>query len=206
MICRLIGKLTLPVILILMIAGITGADSNREWYERINRNGITVWTRPVEGYQIDSYRAQSDFDYSIEDIYKHLTDLNGFPEWIQGLKEFEILADEEDFGDYYIVVSVPFSRDRDNVMRVSGRPPGNDGTAFLEHQALTSDRPERRNTVRVTDYHETWNLVKLTDSRTRATLEVLFDPGGNPPTQVVNWFVAQGPYEAFENMKKDLAN
>ena len=83
---------------------------------------------------------------------------------------------------------------------MTGRPPGADGTAFLEQNALSTDRPERSRTVRVTDYHETWNLVKLSDTKTRATLEVRFDPGGNPPTKVINWMVAQGPYEVFQTM------
>ena len=187
-----------------LTAGIAAAGTDSEWKERIHKKGITVWTRHVEGYKVDSYRAQADLDFPIDEVFEHLTNLSGFPEWVQGQKEFEILRDEEDFGEYYVVISAPFARDRDNVMRISWRPPGDDGTAFVEHRALQSDRPLRRNTIRVTDYHETWHLVKLSDTRTRATLEVLFDPGGNPPVNVVNWLVAQGPYEVFLTMIKAL--
>ncbi len=196
------------LIAVILTAGIAAAETDSEWVERINKKGITVWTRSVEGYRVDSYRAQADFEAPIEDVYEHLTNLSGFSNWVQGQKEFEILQDEktpEGFnGEYYSVISAPFARDRDNVMRITGRPPGNDGTAFVEHRAIIGNRPPRRNTVRVTDYHETWHLVKLSDSRTRATLEVLFDPGGNPPVKVVNWLVAQGPYEAFLTMIKIL--
>jgi len=188
--------------------GVSADEVGTDWKERIHKNGITVWTRSVEGYKVDSYRAQADIDAPIERVYEHLTNLSNFPQWVQGQKEFEILRDEKTpegfYGEYYSVISAPFARDRDNVMRVSGRPPGNDGTAFIEHRAITGNRPLRRNTVRVTDYHETWNLIRLNDSRTRATLEVLFDPGGNPPVKVVNWLVAQGPYEVFETMIREL--
>jgi len=200
----LIRTLTLSAMLIAVISGMAGADSSVVWNERINKNSITVWTRPVDGYRVDSFRAQADLDFSIEAIYEHLTNLNEFPEWVHGLKEFEIITSVDELWEYYLVVSAPLSKDRDNVMRMTGRPPGNDGTAFLEQIALLTDRPERRNTVRVTDYHETWNLVKLNDTKTRATLEVRFDPGGNPPVKVLNWIVAQGPYESFQTMIKIL--
>jgi len=193
-------KIIVLWVLVLTAGTAVAESSGSEWMERINKKGITVWTRHVEGYRVDSYRAQADLDASIEAVYEHLTNLSGFPDWVQGQKEFEILKDEENSGEYYSVISAPFARDRDNTMRISGIPPGNDGMAFVEHRAIGSSRPLRRNTVRVTDYHETWQLVKLSDSRTRATLEVLFDPGGNPPVKVVNWLVAQGPYEAFLTM------
>jgi len=193
---------------VILVSGASGEDTATEWKERIHKNGITVWTRSVEGYEVDSYRAQADLNAPIERVYEHLTNLSDFPQWVQGQKEFEILRDEktpESFnGEYYIVISAPFARDRDNVMRITGRPPGSDGTAFIEHRAITGNRPLRRHIVRVTDYHETWNLIKLSDSRTRATLEVLFNPGGNPPVKVVNWLVAQGPYEVFETMMEEL--
>jgi len=191
-----------------LVNGVFAEEAGTEWKERIHKKGITVWTRSVEGYEVDSYRAQADLDVPIERVYEHLTTLSNFPQWVQGQKEFEILRNDktpEGFnGEYYSVISAPFARDRDNVMRITGRPPGNEGTAFIEHRAIAGNRPPRRNTVRVTDYHETWNLIKLSDTRTRATLEVLFDPGGNPPVKVVNWLVAQGPYEVFETMIKEL--
>lgn len=192
------------LLLFLIITGAAGAGDSPEWNERINRNGITIWTRPVEGYRVDSYKGQSDLDFPIEDIYDYLTDVHGFPDWVQHLKEIEILTIGENLSEYYLIISPPFSKDRDNVIRLTSRPPGNDGTAFLEQTALLTNRPERRRTVRVTDYHESWNLVKLSESRTRATLEVRFDPGGNPPTKVLNWMVAQGPYEVFETMISNL--
>lgn len=194
-----------PVFLfMILLPGITAADSSSQWNERINKNGITVWTKPVVGYEVDSYRAQSDLDFSIEDVYAHLTDFQNSAEWVQNCKEFEVIIDKENketgFWEYYVVISPPFSKDRDNVVQVTSLPPSNDGTAFIEHKAVLSDRPERRRTVRITDYNETWHLIKLSDTKTRATLEVRFDPGGNPPTKVLNWMVAQGPYEVFETM------
>ncbi|RKX84505.1 MAG: hypothetical protein DRP70_13130 [Spirochaetes bacterium] len=192
------------LLLLFLVTDVLWADTSSEWNERIHKKGITVWTRNVEGYMVDSYRGQTDFDFPIEAVYQRLTHLEGFPDWVQGQKEFEILKDEEESGEYYTVVSAPFLRDRDIVMAIKSRPPGIDGTAFVEHRAIQGNRPLRRNTIRLTDYHETWNLIKLSDSRTRATMEVLFDPGGNLPVKVVNWLVAQGPYEALQTMIKDL--
>ena len=191
-------------IFIMLISQIVSADTTLEWNKRIHKKDITVWTRNVEGYKVDSYRGQTDFDFPIEAVYQRLTNLEGFPDWVQGQKEFEILKDEEDSGEYYSVISAPFLRDRDIVMAIKSRPPGIDGTAFVEHRAIQGNRPLQRNTIRVTDYHETWNLIKLSDSRTRATMEVLFDPGGNLPVKVINWLVAQGSYEALQTMIKDL--
>ena len=202
MINKLLRLLALGVLFLNFAA--VQAETASDWTERIHKNGITVWTRKVEGYKVDSYRAQADLDFPIEVVFEYLTNLSRFPEWVQGQKEFEILKDEIGSGEYYVVISAPFSRDRDNVMSIESRLPGNDGTAFVEHRAIPGNRPLRRNTVRVTDYHETWNLIKLNDSRTRATLEVLFDPGGKPPVKVVNWLVAQGPYEVFTKMMENL--
>lgn len=183
---------------------IAAVDSSSQWNERINKNGITVWTKPVEGYEVDSYRAQSDLEFPIEAVYEHLTDFDSFSEWVQNCKEFEVIVAkdgvEEGFWEYYVVLDPPFSKDRDNIVQVNSVPPSNDGTAFIEHRAIMSDRPERRKTIRITDYIETWHLIKLSDTKTRAILEVRFDPGGNPPTKVLNWMVAQGPYESFETM------
>lgn len=194
-----------PVFLLLiLLTGFAAADSSSEWNERINKNGITVWTKPIEGYEVESYRAQSDLEFSIEEVYAHLTDFENSGDWVQNCKEFEVLVDEEDatrgFWEYYVVLSPPFSKDRDNVVQVNSIPPSNDGTAFIEHKAIIGDVPERRRTIRITDYNETWHLIKLSDTKTRAILEVRFDPGGNAPTNVLNWMVAQGPYESFETM------
>jgi hypothetical protein len=65
-------------------------------------------------------------------------------------------------------------------------------------------RPELKNNIRITDFHQRWDLVKISDNLTRATLEVLYDPGGKPPVAILNWLVAQGPYETFMTMREIL--
>lgn len=202
---RITFRASATVFIFMMLSNsIAAVDSSSQWNERINKNGITVWTRPVDGYEVDSYRAQSDLDFPIEAVYEHLTDFENFSEWVQRCREFEVIIEEESedegFWEYYVVLDPPFVKDRDNVVQVTSIPPSNDGTAFIEHRAIMSDRPERRKTIRITDYNETWQLIKLSDSKTRAILEVRFDPGGTPPTKILNWLVAQGPYEAFETM------
>ena len=116
----------------------------------------------------------------------------------------EILRDDGEVSEYYIVVGTPLARDRDNVLRMNLHPPDENGLATIERQALETDRPIRKNTVRITNYHETWELIRLDDHRTRATLEVCFDPGGNPPKNVINWLLARGPYETFMRIREQL--
>lgn len=177
------------------------ASSGAVWEEKINRNGILVWTRPVDGYPVDSYRARADINVSIEELFEFLTDLSALPDNVQGFQEMEVLRQEDNIKEYYIVVGAPMARDRDNVLRMVTQSPDIDGIARIEQRAIDTSRPERRRTVRVTNYHESWELIKLSDNRTRATLEVRFDPGGNLPDSVLNWLLAQGPYETFDSLK-----
>lgn len=180
------------------------ADESVPWTEKLNRDGIVVWTRPADGYPVDSYRARSDIEASIEDLFDHLTDFSGYPDNVQGFREMEVISDEGDSSEFYIVLDPPLGRDRDNVIRMDLHPPDADGYALIEKRALKTDRPIRKNTIRITNYYETWELVRLSDTRTRATLEVRFDPGGNPPKTVINWLLARGPYETFLQIKEQL--
>ena len=195
-------KAVLLTTAVLAVAPMAFAATGRpDWEEKINRNGILVWTRPVEGYPVDSYRARADIHVSIDELFDYLTDLSAFPDKVQGFQEMEILRQDGNIQEYYIVVGAPLARDRDNVIRMVTRSPDNDGIARIEQRAISTARPERRRTIRVTSYHETWELVKLDDNRTRATLEVRFDPGGHVPESILNWLLAQGPYETLDTLK-----
>jgi len=89
-------------IFIMLISQIVSADTTLEWNKRIHKKDITVWTRNVEGYKVDSYRGQTDFDFPIEAVYQRLINLEGFPDWVQGQKEFESTVADKKFNTFII--------------------------------------------------------------------------------------------------------
>ena len=175
------------------------------WQLRLERNGVRVWTQPVPGYQVDAYKAQSNLDIPIDKIFAFLSDVEGFKNWVSGVKGVKILERDGSGTLYYITISTPFAQDRDYVGRITVEPPGSDGWATVRHESVPDIVPEKAGTIRVADYHETWKLVKLDAKRTAVSMEAFFDPGGQLPPAVVNWFVSEAPYKVFETMRKRLA-
>ena len=193
------------LILVLMSnPGFTIGPVNEAWRLRFERNGVRVWTQPVPGYQEEAYKAQADMNLPINEIFPFLSDVEGFVDWVSGVNEVVILERSELSTLYYINISTPLAQDRDYVGRITVVPPGTDGWASVAHESVPGIVPPNPGTIRVADYYETWKLVKLDANRTAVSMEAFFDPGGQLPALVVNWFITDAPYGVFETMRKRI--
>lgn len=195
--------LALTLILMSSRSFAIGPESE-SWKLRLERSGVRVWTQPVPGYQVDAYKAQGNLDIPIDEIFRFLSDVEGFVDWVSGVQEVVVLERSELSALYYINISTPLAQDRDYVGRITVVPPGIDGWASVAHESVPGIVPPNPGTIRVSDYHETWNLVKLDATKTAVSMEAFFDPGGQLPALVVNWFITDAPYGVFETMRRKL--
>jgi hypothetical protein len=174
----------------------------QEWELALDKNGITIYTRPTEGSKYKTYKGETTFNLPMDQLYTALIDVENYDKWVYECPESTLLDSKQDKEyTYYSVVSMPWPFDnRDMVTRITVINEGN--TIRLKTDLVNDYLPEKEDLVRITAYSEVTTIIKLSDHQTRMIMEGYFEPGGSLPAWLVNMFLSEGPYESLTNLKK----
>ncbi len=188
-------KLTLLLFLTFPIFG---------WEKAIDKNGVVVYTREVEGSPLKEFKAETTIAANPATLVSVLLDAESMTTWWPDCLEAKLL-NQNGVKDWkvYFVMKVPFplnNRDTVNKFELSEDSLGN---IKIKIYALPNDVAEKKGLVRIPEVKGFWSFTKKGEN-TEVTYQLHANPGGNIPAFVANSTVTDSPYKVLLNLKQEV--
>ena len=176
------------------------------WEQKINKNGIEIFTRkPLTG-NLKELRVVCDLACSKSQLIKTLIDIDDYYKWVYSTKTIHLLkVVNPDHIIYYSVSHLPWPlKDRDLIVELN--IPTNTDANYLEITAvsLPGYLPADDKCVRVPYSSALWKVWVINDHLLKIDYTFSVDPGGSIPVWLVNSTLAIGPYNSFANLKEQF--
>jgi hypothetical protein len=173
------------------------------WDKAVDKNGIAVFTRSVEGSSLKEFKAETSIAASPATLVSVLLDAESMKQWWPDCVEAKLLQ-RNGITDWkvYFVMKVPFplnNRDTINKFELSEDPTGN---VKIKISSMPSDLPENEGLVRIPELKGQWTFTKkgeLTD----VVYQLHANPGGSIPAFVANSTVTDSPYTVLLRLKAE---
>ena len=176
-----------------------------DWTLRKQADGIDVYTRPVEGSDIQEFKGEGVVGVDAEAIVSLLRDSDRFKEWFPNTTESKLLERDGDVSFQYSVMHTPWPiSDRDNVFRSVTKRDADTGEIDITVSAAPKAHPIQPDRHRVTKAQGSWRLQPEGHDITRVIFTMHLEPGGGLPDWMVNTRVVETPYEALVNLRNIL--
>lgn len=196
------GGAGLGLCILLFHAAIATAAPPEEWSLDKQKDGIDVYTRPVEGSGIKEFKGVAEVEVKLERILELLRDSNQFKSWFPNTRESRLLARDGNVSYQYSVMGTPWPmKDRDNVLQSVTTRDESTGVVHIETTAVPNYYPVQKGRFRVQKAHGTWTLRPIGPDKTHVTFTMHLEPGGGIPQWMINLRIVATPFEALTNLR-----
>jgi hypothetical protein len=192
--------------LAVLVSGIShGQESESEWELERDREGIQVFTRPVEGSPYKEVRSVSQIEgVSLTSLVALIEDAEACPRWADKCAEsylVERLSETESL--VYTHNDMPFPiTDRDVVVRVRWAQNPESLQVTMQSSAVSEGVEKKRGRLRLTQANASWRFTPQLDGSIEISNRAHINPGSNIPGWFTNMLLVDTP---FETMKSYLA-
>lgn len=175
------------------------------WKQVINKNGIRVFTRPVQGSGIDEFRADAIIETEIDVLKEVMRDIPAQPQWYADCSYARVVKKT---GNrkliFYAVYKAPWPvTDRDIVIETEIElDPGN--RWFIIHMKAMDTQlvPVKSNRIRIRKMKGEWTFKKTGKGQVKVIYNLIVDPGGSLPHWLANRTSRESPYKSLLNLRK----
>jgi len=169
----------------------------------MDKEGVFVYIRRVEGSAIVEYRASILVDAPLDKVVALFEDDEKVPLWFyHGVRANVVEQPDDVTRVYYFVARLPWPISaRDTVFqRTKSRDPG---TGEIEYtlKSLPDRLPRKRGIVRVIYLKSSWRFIPLSDGHTEIYFQQHTRPEGFIPPFVVNQLVVNVPFYSLKNFR-----
>ena len=172
----------------------------------MDRKGIQVYTRYVEGYPIKSFKATTTINGKPDDIARFIMQIEDFENWVANCESTEILKKEgTDLVFFHMLIDTPFpvtSRDLVQSARLKRIDQGNLEIVITNHPGMIA---QKEGIVRMPSSDGGWKIRSIDDSTCLVELEMLNDPGGTIPDWIVNSMLTGSPFKTMSNLREHFS-
>ncbi len=190
----------------ILLAGFSFCFGQGKWEQKINENGIEIFTRkPVSG-NLKELRVVCELACTKAQLIKTLQDINGYHNWVYSTKSTELLkvVNPQQL-IYYSVCHLPWPlTNRDLIVQLTILPATAGNTFEIEAKSLPAFLPININFIRVPYSLALWKVTEINDHTLKIDYTFSVDPGGSIPVWLVNSTLAVGPYNSFMKLREQL--
>lgn len=177
--------------------------SQSDWTLKLDKDDIKIYVKSVDSSKFKSFKAETAILVNMEDLLAFYKRGDNYKNWFEGCIESRIIEQASEHEYYfYTTTEAPWPiSNRDNITKATFRKLAT-GNVKIFLKDFPQKRPVQENKVRIPFMEGYWLFEPQGANQTKITLEVLADPGGYLPAWVVNQFIAQTPYNTFQNLKR----
>jgi hypothetical protein len=164
------------------------------------REGVTTWSRRVDGLAVKAFRGSTDMHQTVPVILAVLADLPKLPLWIYQCQLARQLPGLPLNHTYVQFKGMWPAAERDVLMH-STVSQQDDGSILLESRQADGYALQD-GFVRVPYLHNSFRLMPLKGGWTRLTFETQVDPGGLLPAWLINLVATQAPVITIDGLRR----
>jgi len=188
---------------ILSFTGLNLASAQEKWTLSVNKEGIQVYTRPIENSKIKAIKVVTSVPASSSQLLAAILDIQTCGEWVYHSKENVMIKQISPLDlIYYSLVDVPWpAEDRDYVVHIQAEQDPQTKVITVNSPCIPGYVDEKKNIVRISHSVGKWTITPVSKNQVRAEYVLEVDPMGNIPAWLINLFATKGPLETFRNLK-----
>ena len=174
------------------------------WQLKKTAEGISVYTRKVEGSPILEFKAVMTVDAPLAKIIPLFEDAKGLTSWYYQCTYSELVKDEGPQDKIlYIVLHLPWPvAERDSVFRRSKSTNEKDPSISYSIRALPELLPVKKGKIRVLMINSLWRFTPLADGKTEIYFQQHSNPGGSIPAFIVNQLAVNTPLNSLKSLRQ----
>lgn len=174
------------------------------WQLKKEADGITVYTRKVEGSAILEFKGTMTVDAPLAKIIPIFEDVKGLTSWYYQCTHSELVKDEGPQAKIlYIVLHLPWPvAERDTVFRRTKSIDEKNASISYSMQALPELLPVKKGKVRVLMINSLWRFTSLPDGKTEIYFRQHSNPGGSIPAFIVNALAVDTPFNTLKSFRQ----
>ena len=197
----MLKNILLPALLVFVAVFSVNAQSN--WTLKSNKDGIKVYTAPVENSKIKALRIECNFQSTLSQMVSALLDLKIRPQWIYHTKSIRLVkqvSPSELF--YYSEISIPWPvQNRDFVAHLVTTQDSETKVVTMDGPVAPTMVPLKDGVVRITNSNSKWIIFPINKNEVKVEYTIQLDPGGSIPAWLTNMFASEGPTQSFKALK-----
>lgn len=193
----------LPTITIIFFA-FTLAPDFVEWTLKKDKDGVQIYTRPVEGSPLKEFKGVVNIRSTAEAVKALILDLDTYTEWQHNCSSSRILHKNNENDLYgYSLTDAPWPvQDREAIVRTQVSE--KEGIITLKMTATPDYIKSTEGVVRVPKMTGFWQITAKKDGMVEVIQQVHASPGGRIPDWLANSAVVDTPFQTLLNMKRRL--
>jgi len=174
------------------------------WALKMTAEGISVYTRKVEGSAIFEFKAAMTVDAPLAKIIPLFEDVKGLTDWYYQCTHSELFKDEGPNDKIlYIVLHLQWPvAERDSVFRRIKSIDKKNSSISYNIQALPELLPVKKGKVRVLMINSVWRFTSLPNGKTEVYFQQHSNPGGSIPAFLINEMAVDAPFNSLKAFRQ----
>lgn len=172
---------------------------------RYSEDGLSVYTKHIEGAQIKSFRAEMEVDATLDQVLSVIKDVKHYSDWFHLCRSYEVIEGSMDEGEYigYYIVEAPWPlKDRDVYVKNVMSRDSQTRTVTILTNAVPDFQPIKDDFTRVPEVYGRWTFRPISPTRTYIEFIGHGHPGGIIPVWIANMVVTDVPKKTFLNLRE----
>jgi hypothetical protein len=177
---------------------------NTNWTMRVTEDGVSVYTRFVEGSSIEECKTVVRLqNTTLADVLEIILDVKNYPSLFPDCSHAEILLQKGKYYDiHYYEINAPWPvKDRDAIFESSTTISEDGKRALVSQKSIGDYREEKKSFVRIKKGYATWEIEETEPGKVLVTYQFLTDPGGGIPAWLINSAIVSNPLKTMHNLQ-----
>ena len=172
------------------------------WKEEFTKEGISVYTRPVEGSSLNEFKGEALINASLEVCKNVIDDVEKHTVWRPDCIESKLISRNGNIAVSYTRTKAPWPvSDRDVIVKneidISKDKVVYNFSAINDPELI----PLKEGVIRMIKVTGMWILIRKGND-TLVTYQAKIDPGGSLPAWLANSTAVDQPFKSLQGLKK----
>lgn len=198
-------KTLAKLFLFILLAVTNDVSADTDWELAKESEGIKVYTREVDGWDVEEFKVIAVFNVKRYLIYNVLIDVASYASWYPDIVESAICKKISETDFYcYSKLDLPWpTSDRMGECHMKVTHNKENKTSLIEMNASTQCNLKDDNYTLMTKGKGFWKLTSKGEG-TVVHYQYLSDPGGSIPSWVINMFIVDNPFNTVKALKSKV--
>ncbi|MBK9192572.1 MAG: hypothetical protein IPM77_14320 [Crocinitomicaceae bacterium] len=190
------------IVLVFCFFQVTYLFADSDWVPAKDEDGIKVYTRQVDGWDVHEFKVICVMNVKRYIIYETLIDVVKYPQWYPDIVESELCKKISETEFYcYSKMDIPWpSDDRDGECHIKVTHNKEEKVTLINMTVVEKYKSKADGYVRMTRGKGFWKLTSKGEGCV-VHYQYLSDPGGSMPSWLINMFIVDNPYNTVKALR-----
>ena len=199
-----IPRLSRILPLLVAVSTLIWADAKPDFTVEKQKNGVTVYTRKIEGSALKEFKGVTSIKTSLTSLIALMDDTAAYTQWLHNVTEAKLIQKINYYERItYTVIHAPWPvSDRDTITYSKITQDPKTKVITINLKGMPDKMPPQGGRVRVPALKGFWQFIPNKSGSVTVIYQVHSEPGGSIPDAIANSTTTDIPYNTLLNMHK----